>query len=100
MTSASEVAEALVRSLSETVAFKKNVADAPTPPNEGAVVGPPITGLPTEICGEIGALSKQFDEIVALVGRDPQQVSQSLNGASTEWSGFVRQGVDGYIWVH
>jgi hypothetical protein len=37
-----------------------------------------MTGLSAEICGEISAQSKQFDEIVALVGRDPQQVSQCL----------------------
>ena len=97
VTSASEVAEELGWSLSETVAFDKNVADSAAPSNEGAVVGPPMTGLSAEICGEISAQSKQFDEIVALVGRDPQQVSQCL--MELQLSGFVRQGADGYICV-
>ena len=97
MTSASEVAEELGWSLSETVAFDKNVADSAAPSSEGAVVGPPMTGLSAEICGEISAQSKQFGEIVALVGRDPQQVSQCL--MELQLSGFVRQGADGYICV-
>ena len=56
-----------------------------------------MTGLPAEICGVISAQSKQFDEIVALVGRDPQQASQRL--LELQLSRFVRQGADGYIHV-
>ncbi len=95
MTSALEVAEELGWSLSETVAFDKNVADSATTSNEGTVVGPPMTGLSAEICGEISTQSKPFDGIVALVGRYPQQVSQCL--MELQLSGFVRQGADGYI---
>jgi predicted Rossmann fold nucleotide-binding protein DprA/Smf involved in DNA uptake len=86
VTSVAEVAEELGWSLARSV-------DATEPAhNESA-----LTGLSAEVCHAISDQSRQFDEIVALVSGDPQQVSQCL--MELQLGGFVRQGSDGYIRV-
>ena len=86
VTSVAEVAEELGWSLARSV-------DATEPAhNESA-----LTGLSAEVCQVISEQSRQFDEIVASVGSDPQKVSQCL--MELQLSGFVRQGSDGYIRV-
>lgn len=97
VTNASEVAQELGWSLADTSVLDTEVAGSPVTSNGGAAAEAPITGLSAEICVVISGESKQFDEIVALVGGDPQQVSQSL--MELQLSGFVRQGADGYIRV-
>jgi DNA processing protein len=87
VTNVSEVAQELGWSLSDTPALDHAVAAAE----------PSMTGLSAQICRVISGESKQFDEIVALVRSDPQQVSQCL--MELQLSGFVRQGADGYIRV-
>ena len=86
MTNVTEVAEELGWSLARP-------ADATEPAhNESA-----LTGLSAEVCQAISDQSRQFDEVVALVSGDPQQVSQCL--MEPQLVGFVRQGSDGYIRV-
>ena len=50
-----------------------------------------------QILDTVAAETRQLDEIAALIGRDPQRVSQCL--AELQLSGFVRHGPDGYIRV-
>lgn len=97
VTNVSEVAQELGWSLSDTPAVDHAVAGSPSTSSGGAAAEPSITGLSAEICRVISGESKQFDEIVALVRTDPQQVSQCL--MELQLSGFVRQGADGYIRV-
>ena len=97
VTNVSEVAQELGWSLSGTPAVDHAVAGSPSTSSGGAAAEPSITGLSAEICGVISGESKQFDEIVALVRTDPQQVSQCL--MELQLSGFVRQGAYGYIRV-
>ena len=86
VTNVTEVAEELGWSLARP-------ADATEPAhNESA-----LTGLSAEVCQAISDQSRQFDEVVALVSGDPQQVSQCL--MEPQLVGFVRQGSDGYIRV-
>lgn len=50
-----------------------------------------------QILDTVAAQTRQLDEIAALIGRDPQRVSQCL--VELQLSGFVRHGPDGYIRV-
>lgn len=50
-----------------------------------------------QILDTVAAQTGQLDEIAALIGRDPQRVSQCL--VELQLSGFVRHGPDGYIRV-
>ena len=88
---------ALVTSVEE-IAEEMGGLPEPTP-----MAGHPATGhssLPpnetsVQILEAIAEEPRQLDEIVVLIGQDPQQVSQCL--MELQLSGFVRQGPDGYI---
>jgi len=86
VTSVTEVAEELGWSLARSADVSEQAH------HESA-----LTGLSAEVCQVISEQSRQFDEIVASVGSDPQKVSQCL--MELQLSGFVRQGSDGYIRV-